>query len=169
MKMATCQYMVLGGAMEMTHQTNPFFLDGCHSVAVAGPTKTCQLLHGTRFVIFECFFQLRKVRAYLSLPTDSRESESIVGCYPLDSLEVVDSEDDIDVVSRIVYYNFGYCYFLVLSVPIVAVAWLDEWHRSVTMTTYFSRPGINLKCLSKRTANIRYIKICWMWMLNTKT
>ena len=60
-------------------------------------------------------------KTYLALPTDSWDCESIVGSYPLDSLEVVDSEDDIDIISRIVNYYFGYCLFLSLSVSIRVV------------------------------------------------
>ena len=76
---------------------------------------------------------------YLLLPTDSWESEAIVGCYPLDSLEVVDSEADINIISRIVDNNFGYSLFLGLSVPIrfvpvpiMIIAWINERCRSVT-------------------------------------
>ena len=60
-------------------------------------------------------------KTYLALPTDSWDCESIVGSYPLDSLEVVDSEFDIDGISRIVYDNFGYCLFQRLAVPRIAV------------------------------------------------
>ena len=55
------------------------------------------------------------------LPTNSRDLEAIVVSDPLDSLEVVDSEDDIDIISRIVNYYFGYCLFLSLSVSIRVV------------------------------------------------
>ena len=55
------------------------------------------------------------------LPTNSRDLEAIVVSDPLDSLEVVDSEDDIDIISRIVDYYFGYCLFLSLSVSIRVV------------------------------------------------
>ena len=55
------------------------------------------------------------------LPTNSRDLEAIVVSDPLDSLEVVDSEDNIDIISRIVYYYFGYRLFLSLSVSIRVV------------------------------------------------
>ena len=66
--------------------------------------------------LFEVYLKLGK--PYLLLPTNSWDLEAIVVSDPLDSLEVVDSEDDIDIISRIVDYYFGYCLFLSLSVSV---------------------------------------------------